>query len=615
MIIFLLFLAFVVCVQSAIITAPNNIICFPERDYCSLENFLDLTGQSLLVEVNRNGAIVGSTTGIVSGNIVAFDINHPGGRCWGDGTTIKITPDIQPGDLVTVKNGALLLGDMTISNGYITTYSLSGTTLIITGYIASNVIPNNIEVRIVNPLLNKKIIALTGPLTPFIGYSSGLDIIGTIFTATFVFDAQDVANIAGSGVGYSLLMWQVTTANGARQGLTISEFGLAGGPFSNICPPGPLNVISPIAHAIGISGNTIKWAPGQDIIGSPPTTGFSVSILRGDQVYGYRLPKTENQVTFGLTTLNVGDNIELRSMVGTKMSDAFVVSYQPQTLTPTITSIPANNVITEVQTELIILNSNTGQIVYTLDNSPVLDINNKISPNALLYYAPIPITTSTVLRAVSFDRSGSFSNELIGKFGPPLALLPQSVVNAPSIVVQNGGVVLSWIKPNDPTIISFGIDVFTSAGIKIGITRIVTSTTLIITDLVPDTSYQFTVTSRNMAGSSAPSPKSISVIFPSPTDTITITTAKYIANKQFKITGTGSIAATAMLYSTNLNGSIGSPIYIRGTTTVISAPIVCTAGTCTFTMDIRNANVPLTNPGRIYVKSTLGGIAGPLIIA
>jgi len=605
---------------SALILPPNNIICFPERDFCTFENFIDRTGQSLLVEVNRNGDVVGSATGVVSGDIDAFEINHPGARCWGDGTTLKITPDIQAGDLVTVKSGALLLGDMTISNGYITDYSLAGRTLTITGFVGSTVIAGNVEVRVVNPLLldtpvqKKQINAVTGPLTPNVGFSSGIEIIGTTFKATFTFTTQQSADIAASGEGMSLRMWQETAANGARQGLTISEYGEVGGPWSSVCPQGPQNLGSPLVNSVAVSGNLIKWLPGQDIISAPATTGFSVNVLRGNQVYGYRTPKTDNQVTFDLTPLAAGDIIEMRSMIGTKMSDPLIMTYQPQDIVPTITSLPANNAITEVQTELIILESNTHQIVYTLDGSAVLDANNKISPTAILYSTPIHVTKSFTLRAVSFDRSGKFSTELTGKFAPPAVILPQAITTAPNTVVENGGITLSWTKPDDPTINGFGVEIFTTDGVKVGTTRVITATTLIIKNLVVGTSYQFSVMTQNAGGSSAPSPKTAALVFPSPTDIITITGARYIANRQFRITGTGSVAATATLYSTNADGTIGTIIFRRGTTTPISAPITCAGGVCQFTMDVRNNAVPLVNPGRIYVKSNRGGVSGPFVI-
>jgi len=606
-------------VFSALITSPNNIICFPERDFCNFENFIDNTGQTLLVEVIRNGAVVGSATGVVSGNIVAFEINHPSGRCWGDGTTLKVTPDIQAGDLVTVKSGALLLGDSIVQNGYISTYDLVGTTLTIKGFVASTVIPVNIEVRVVNPLLlgttvqKRQVNAAFGPLTPNVGYTSRVEVVGTVFTATFIFESQEAANIAGSGEGFSMRMWQETAANGARQGLTISEYGEVGGPFGSLCPAGPQNIGSPVVHTVAVSGNLIKWSPGQDIIGAPATTGFSINVLRGNQVYGYRLPKTDTQVTFELTPLTTGDIIEVRSMIGTQMSDAFSITYQPQDINPTIISLPVNNDITEVQTELIILQSNTDQIVYTLDGSAVLDANNKISPSAILYYIPIHVTSSFTLKAVSFDRAGKFSPELTGKFAPPTTILPQTITIAPTTVVENGVITVSWIKPNDQSITGFGVEIFTLDGVKVGITRTVSATFITIADLVPGTSYQFSVMSQSVAGSSEPSPKTPILVFPQPTDIITILTARYTTNKRFRITGTGNVAATVTLYSANEDKSIGSVIFNRGTTVPISAQVICTA-TCTFTIDVRNGNVPLVRPSNIYIRSSRGGVSGPFIV-
>lgn len=607
-------------VFSAVVLSPNNIICFPERDFCTFENFIDRTGQTLLVEVNRNGAIVGSATGVVSGNIVAFEVNHPGGRCWGDGTTLKVTPDIQAGDLVTVKSGALLLGDMTIQNGYISTYDLVGTTLTIRGFVASSVVAGNIEVRVVNPLLlgttvtKRQVNALPGQLIPNVGYTSGLEVVGTAFTATFIFETQEAADIAGSGEGFSVSLWQETAPNGARQGLTISEYGQVGGPFGGLCPAGPQNIGSPVAHAVAVFGNLIKWSPGQDIIGAPATTGFSVNVLRGNQVYGYRVPKTDNQLAFDLTPLAGGDVIELRSMIGTKMSDSFLMTYQPQDIVPTIVSLPVNDAITEVQTELVILQSNTNQIVYTLDGSAVLDVNNKISPSAILYYTPIHITSPITLTAVSFDRAGKFSPELIGKFAPPAVILPQAITVAPSTVIENGGITLSWKPPNDPIINGFGVEIFGPGGIKVGATRVVTATSLVIKDLVPGTSYQFSVMTQSTGGFSAPSPKTGSVIFPLPTDIITITSARWISRKSFRVTGTGNVVATVTLYSSTAAGTIGSIMTLQGTTIPITAPITCAGAVCQFDINLRNG-IPLTNPGRVFVKSSRGGVSGPFVVA
>ena len=50
--------------------------------------------------------VVGSAIGTISGDDVAFEVNHPGGICWGNGTGLAVTPDIQAGDIVSVKIAA-----------------------------------------------------------------------------------------------------------------------------------------------------------------------------------------------------------------------------------------------------------------------------------------------------------------------------------------------------------------------------------------------------------------------------------------------------------------------------------------------------------------------------
>jgi len=602
-----------------IIQQPNNIICFPERDFCNFENFIDKTGKSLLVEVNRSGKVIGSAVGVVSGDVDAFEVNHPGGICWGDGTTLKVTPDIQPGDVVTIRDGALVLGGMTIQNGYITSYNLDGNTLRITGFVASTVIAANIEVRIVNRLLlgttvqKRQVNAVHGPLVQETGYQSGIVITGTTFVATFVFNNQQAAIIAGSGEGYSVSLWQKTAPNGGRQGLTISEYGEVGGPFGSGCPASPQNIGSPLVNAIAVSGNLIKWSPGKDTIGAPATTGFSINVIRGNKIYGYRVASTVNQLIFNLVPFAGGDIIELRSMTGVKMSESVLMTYQSQSMIPTVSSLPVN-AVTEVETDLVILNSNTGQVVYTLDGSAVLGVNNKISPKAILYYKPISITKAITLKAISFDRSGNFSKELVGKFRPP-TVLPQAITVAPKVVAVNGGITVSWVKPNDQSINAFAVETFTSAGVKVGVTRIISATSIIIKGLTVGTSYKFSVMTRSAGGLSAASPKSVSIVFPSPTDRVLITDARWIANKQFRISGTGSVSnAIITLYSTKADGTIGTVIFTRGTTRPISAPVTCVTGSCTFTMDIRNAAVPSTNPGRVFIKSSRGGVDGPFTV-
>jgi hypothetical protein len=82
----------------AAVTFPRSIAVFYHRD------FVTLTGYSLqdtiTADVLRNGAVIGTSTGIVpvpdpKTNDPTVLINHPGGVCWEN-----FTPELQPGDVV-----------------------------------------------------------------------------------------------------------------------------------------------------------------------------------------------------------------------------------------------------------------------------------------------------------------------------------------------------------------------------------------------------------------------------------------------------------------------------------------------------------------------------------
>jgi hypothetical protein len=87
---------------AAVPSFPDNLVVFPDRDFVTIEGYQDHIGQTALVEVTRNGNVVGSAKGVVQEGDVAFEINHPGGYCWGDGTGLSVTPDIRAGDKVYI---------------------------------------------------------------------------------------------------------------------------------------------------------------------------------------------------------------------------------------------------------------------------------------------------------------------------------------------------------------------------------------------------------------------------------------------------------------------------------------------------------------------------------
>jgi hypothetical protein len=45
---------------------PNNVVVFPDRDFVSIEGYQDHVGETALVEVLRNGQVVGSAKSVVA---------------------------------------------------------------------------------------------------------------------------------------------------------------------------------------------------------------------------------------------------------------------------------------------------------------------------------------------------------------------------------------------------------------------------------------------------------------------------------------------------------------------------------------------------------------------
>ena len=138
-------------------TFPDNLLVFPNRDFITVEGYSEHQGETATVTVTRpslGGKIVGSATGVVSGGDVAFEINHPGGVCWGNGTSLKVTPDIQPGDVAAISFAGSVVGDTEVQDAFVTEDAiLSGSTVLVKGHIGPGVDPNNTEQRIVEPAL------------------------------------------------------------------------------------------------------------------------------------------------------------------------------------------------------------------------------------------------------------------------------------------------------------------------------------------------------------------------------------------------------------------------------------------------------------------------------
>src|SRR6476646_4890878 len=88
-------------VAGADVTAPHDVITFPQRDFVSASGFA--IADRYTVEVLHPNSVtpVGTVTGITpvedpaTPGVGVIEVNHPGGACW-----VGTTPDIRAGDTI-----------------------------------------------------------------------------------------------------------------------------------------------------------------------------------------------------------------------------------------------------------------------------------------------------------------------------------------------------------------------------------------------------------------------------------------------------------------------------------------------------------------------------------
>src|SRR3954452_15800186 len=91
-------------VAPAAVTAPHDVIAFPQRDFVSATGY-DVTHPVTVEVVHPSGAVVGTVTGVMpkedpaTPGLGLVEVNHPGGACW-----VTNTPDIRPRDIVRITN-------------------------------------------------------------------------------------------------------------------------------------------------------------------------------------------------------------------------------------------------------------------------------------------------------------------------------------------------------------------------------------------------------------------------------------------------------------------------------------------------------------------------------
>ncbi|MDQ1667975.1 MAG: hypothetical protein QOE40_36 [Actinomycetota bacterium] len=515
--------------SAAVPTFPDNLLVFPNRDFITVEGYQNHMGETGTVEITRPGVgIVGSAQGVVSGDDVAFEVNHPGGYCWGAGTSLNVTPDIQPGDIASIRFGDQEAGDTRVQDSFVTAdASLSKTnvandTVTVNGHIGSNVIKDNTEQRIVEPALTgtavakRDVRAVPGPMTPAPkgGYSSALefDDANHTFTATYVFDDPAVAKIAANAsLGERLLSWELTDAAANRQGVSIAEFGEPGGPGMGGCPNGPLQSGPPgptDVRAVNTSnGVKLTWSPAKAVPGTPAITGYRVTAVAQTSTNNEQIEigrRISGQAATGSTIsgLSSSESYDIEVVSVSSVGQTFPAIHaipETDTTPPSAYATPAGGNFATPQTVKLTSSEAGSQIFYTTDGSAPVQ-GDMTTATAQLFMAPLTIDKDTTLKFVAFDPSGNVSNIEERDFvitNKPTPAAP--TFGAP--VIGQGSVTLSWTT-DDASIVTYGVQQYDAAGSATGPLQEVQAPTktLTVSGLTEGTPYFFTIQAKNDNG-------------------------------------------------------------------------------------------------------------------
>ncbi|KAI8591166.1 hypothetical protein BDZ88DRAFT_470977 [Geranomyces variabilis] len=622
-------------VLGALPLEPNNIVAFPNRDFITIEGFLERAGQEMKVEVFRGNVVVGFAAGPVSGGDVALEINHPGGLCWGAGTTapqLQVTPDLQPGDRIQLSIAGTVVADSVIQGAFAekVDYVPGALTFTVTGQLGTSISIASLESRIVNPNLvdttvgRRDVRATAGDYKTQAfnrGYRSGVveSTAGGVrrYIATYDFDpngagAVEVARTAAQGGGVRVMTWQAP----ARQGLTIAELGEVGGPGMGGCPAGPAANgpgVGKVATIFSAGSVKVTWTTPTVIPGSAPITGYDVQVLPRAipggpprKSAGYHTDVNVNSVTISDPSISSSASVvEVRSLRGAQASDLFIAAESQEPVTAiqlTLNPRPSADPSVPVIATSVTITSNV-QIFFTTNGDLVLN-GDAPSDSAVLYDAPILISQKTVLHVAAITPNGLFETQTVTYQPPPNSPPPQpptGVKGAPAA----GGATITWNAPTDTTITGYAAQTYelvNGKNVETGVPHIATGNEILdrkmtVEGLTPNVPVILALKSINKEGIFSAASDFVTVTPSKAVDKITIARARQ-QQRDLRVEGTGSDISASFTLHNDCN----------------SAPCAENIGTATADATgayaIRNKSAPagLVN---VWVKSSKGGIVGP----